>query len=113
MSAPVDVLAVLDREIEEARKRVPFMPPGGTESAEHQQEYDERGSVLVNLREVRFAVAVLIEADIEFDSAAMDVASYEAVTPYSSRNYRTVCYVRQREAIARRTAALARVRGAA
>ena len=62
MSAPVDVLAVLDREIEEARKRVPFMPPGGTESTEHQQAYDESGSVLVNLRETRAAVAELIEA---------------------------------------------------
>lgn len=65
------------------------------------------------LAETCAAVAELIEADIEFDSASMDVASYEAVTPYSSRNYRTVCYVRQREAIARRTSALARVRGAA
>ncbi len=113
MSAPVDVLAVLDREIEEARKRVPFMPPGGTESTEHQQAYDESGSVLVNLRETRAAVAELIEADAAFDAAALEVATYEAMTAYPSRNYRTVCYVQYREAVARRKAALARAKGGA
>lgn len=62
MSRPVDVLAVMDREIEEARKRVPFMPPGGPQNAEHQREYEEAGDVLVQLREARAAVAALIYA---------------------------------------------------
>ncbi|WP_426355628.1 hypothetical protein ACN9MD_09545 [Stenotrophomonas maltophilia] len=59
----------------------------------------------------RAAVAELIEADEELIAAEMRVAGYEAMTRYSSRNYRTACYVREREAIARRRAALARVKG--
>lgn len=59
----------------------------------------------------RAAVAELIEADEELIAAEMGVACYEAMTRYSSRNYRTACYVREREATARRRAALARVKG--
>lgn len=58
----VDVLAVLDREIEEARKRVPFMHPEGPQNAEHQREYEEAGYVLVQLREARTAVAEMLSA---------------------------------------------------
>lgn len=59
----------------------------------------------------RAAVAELIEADEELIAAELGVASYEVMTRYSSRNYRTACYVREREAIARRKRALARVKG--
>ncbi|MCO7469463.1 hypothetical protein NJG16_05270 [Stenotrophomonas maltophilia] len=59
----------------------------------------------------RAAVAELIEADEELIAAELGVAGYEAITRYSSRNYRTACYVREREAIARRKRALARVKG--
>lgn len=62
MSGSVDVLPVLDREIEQARKRVPFVHPEGPQSAEHQREYEEAGEVLAQLREVRAAVAELLEA---------------------------------------------------
>ncbi|MDZ5813874.1 hypothetical protein U4I65_02335 [Stenotrophomonas maltophilia] len=91
-TAPVDVLAVMDDAAEVL--------------------LDERmGSTASRLECARAAVAELIEAETEFDEAAMEVSWYEAKTPYRSRNYRTACYVRQREAIARRTAALARVKG--
>lgn len=61
-NAPVDVLAVMDREIEESRKRVPFMHPEGPQNPQHQREYEETGNVLVQLREARAAVAELIES---------------------------------------------------
>lgn len=91
-TAPVDVLAVMEEDADRI-------------DAEFGEGTGDK------LRNARTAVAELIEADTEFDEAAMEVSWYEAKTPYRSRNYRTACYVRQREAIARRTAALARVKG--
>ncbi|QHJ82150.1 MAG: hypothetical protein [Caudoviricetes sp.] len=88
----VDVLAVMDDAVEVL--------------------LDERsGTTARGLEEARAAVAELIEADEELIAAEMGVAGYEAMTRYSSRNYRTACYVREREAIARRRVALARVKG--
>lgn len=95
----VDVLAVMLDDAQKAKRH------RMTVDAEYADDAEEESEA------ARAAVAELIEADTEFDEAAMEVSWYEAKTPYRSRNYRTACYVRQREAIARRTAALARVKG--
>ena len=95
MSAPVDVLAVMD------------------ELAGKVWRADDSDPILALADKARAAVAELIEADSAFDAAASEVATYEAMTPYPSRNYRTVCYVQYREAMARRAAALARFKGGA
>lgn len=95
---PVDVLASLDRQIEEARKRIPFMHPEGAESSEHQYEYDESSAVFVNLREVRAAVADLIDA----------LSKIAKADPSEDG-----CYYTNRSNIGIAKRALSRVRGAA
>lgn len=74
---------------------------------------DGEGDVEVIAMRVHAAVEELIEADEDLVMAELEVAGYEAITPYRSRNYCTVRYVRKREAIALLRSALSRIRGAA
>lgn len=84
MSAPLDVLAVLDREIEQ-RGDEPYAQ---------------------DMREARAAVAELVEADRAFDAANLalvttDPQSEDADTMSAMRAHRDHCRARRRAALAK------------
>lgn len=92
MSAPVEVLAVMDAAIK------------GAEAPVRERRGHRNGLI-----EARAAVAELIEADVALDAAnfalvGTDPQSEDAETMESMRAHRRFC-------IARRAAALARVKG--
>lgn len=90
MSAPVDVLAVLDESIRRAEER------GNIERSDR-------------LQAARAAVAELIAADLEYDAACIHVG--EAM--FGCREQRKLAAARSARSNFRRIAAIARVQGGA
>jgi hypothetical protein len=103
MSAPVNVLSVLDAEIQaftNTKDIVSVSVPA------RKSTYEEH---LARLREARAAVAELIEADREYDVAA---EAYKALHAGTLHVEFVEVRDRMRDATLRREAALARVGGA-
>lgn len=108
MTAPVDVLAVMDAAIAAAHSRLKDAQTEGTVAASA-----FRSSQLDGILQARAAIAELIEADREFDAAHHDWEHVTAHDPQetSDEDWRRIAD-RFEAATMRRIAALARVGGA-
>ncbi|MET0888812.1 MAG: hypothetical protein ABWY09_01625 [Stenotrophomonas maltophilia] len=117
MSAPVDALAGIDRNLKDRAERAARYGRKADKEASRRGFRNEAGDrkaeferlLLQQLSEARAAVAELIAADLEYDAACIEVG--EAM--FGSREQRKLAAERSARSHFRRIAALARVQGGA